>query len=573
MARQLAAIKLRSMWGALRAQTYVLVLSLIAYVYGFFMVGMAVIGLVALGILGSELTPPVLTGVGSLYTLGWILVPIIMASQDGTLDPIKLTPYTSNSRKLAISLVLAGAVGVGGIYFLMVQIGLIVSWTIFAGGTGLWSSILGSVLGSVLAMVWFKAMGTWLGKRKVTSNSAKERRGIIVGLLFVLVFIPLLYLVPLLMQNLDFDALISGFLYLKWTPFGAPWGLAGAASSGDWLGFIVMLLISFATIALGWWLLRSQLGPAMVGRKGPISAEAEAAIREGRSLINPDEETRQVPGDANSPRYLPGVEKWEAIGLSGPTAAVAERTKIYWIRDSRLTFSLSSVLMIVIMAVILDLGLLNRNMSESANLAMPGSFLILLGAFVLGQVAGTLLQYDSTAFWLHVSTGISGFRDRLGRFVPTAIIMIILLAISIVIYGTISGKTWTTIGYMMVGSLLLFACCTAATTVIGSQWVYPVQPPGTSPMSTKGTGQFGITMLVGMLQMLAGIVIAAPPGVFLIWAYATEASWAIFASLFALLWSIGMSFLGVWLGGRILDRSEVEVLTKIRSWPGHGVTA
>ncbi|WP_206192467.1 hypothetical protein [Scrofimicrobium canadense] len=565
LVRQLSGIKLRSMWEALRAQTYVLVLSIIAYIYGLIWIGVIAIGLATAGLAGAQAMPLLLPLAGSLYTLGWIVVPVVLASQEGTLDPIKLTPYVSNSSRLALALIIVGGVGVGGVYFLLVQIGAIVGWAGIGGGLGLWSAILGAVLGSLVALVWFKALGTWLGRRKATKTSAKDRAGLIIGVLFLVVFIPSIYLLPDLLENLDLSFWLSLLPYLKWTPFGAPWFLPAAAVENDWTQFAVLILISAVTIALGWWLMRAMLGPAMVGKAAKITPAIEDALRAGRTQVDPTATQTEHVRAGEVPQYLSLVDMWQRLGISGPTAAVAARTQIYWLKDSRLSVQSLSSLTLIIVAVIMD-----KSMAYFPGMSF---FFVILAAFVLGRVLGTLLQYDSTAFWLHVSTGIRGAHDRLGRFLGSAIFMVPALLVATVVFGILVGMAPGNIALLAVASLLVFSCGATATSIIGSQWVYPVQPPGTSAMSTKGTGQFGITLLIGLLQFAVTALFAALPAGLLVWSLSGGTALKLIAALVAIAWSCAIIWLSVWWGGKILDRSEVEILTKIRNWPGHGVTA
>ena len=51
--------------------------------------------------------------------------------------------------------------------------------------------------------------------------------------------------------------------------------------------------------------------------------------------------------------------------------------------------------------------------------------------------------------------------------------------------------------------IVLFSGAAATTLVVNARWVYPVQPPGTSPLATKGTGSFLLTMLMQLADSRA----------------------------------------------------------------------
>lgn len=571
MARELAAIKLRSMWNTLRAQTWVLVLSLVMYIYAAVMViGLGVALIVAMATRQS-LAPDLMIAAGALFVLGWVLLPIIFASQEGTLDPPKLATFLSPSRGLAWSLVLVTGVGAAGVYYAVFAVVQVIGWAT-RGPLPAIAAFIGSCLAIAISFTWTRAASAWAGRGRV-SRSGRDRAGIIGFLVIMVVFVPMGYWLPAVIESFGAEFWSAMLGYLRWTPFGAPWAIPAAVAEHAWGQAGAFAAISAVTLALGWWIWIRQLGPAMTGAHTPVSAEADRAIAEGRALIDPTVDasgsTYQVSG-SGAPRYLPGADRWLALGVKEPTAAIAERTRIYWVRDPRLIVQMIAGLILVLMGVLM-VKVMGAQIPDEAGAPMlpMGIGLTAFSAFIIGTVVGTLLQYDSTALWVEISAGVRGRSDRAGRFLGTMVLAFGVIAASGIIFGVLVQLTVPGTLLLLAVMALLFCCSTAATTIIGSQWVYPVQPPGASPMSSKGSGQFFTTMLVGLAQMFVAVLFAAIPLALLAWAFFTGAPWLLAAVAFALVWAVGVTFAGIFIGGKILDRSQVEVLTKISNWPGH----
>lgn len=574
MARKLAAIKLRSMWNTLRAQTWVLVVSLIAYVYGLVMVVFAGIGLIALMYSGRPLGADLMIALGGAFVLGWVVLPLIFASQEGTVDPPKLAPFLAPSRKLAWSLVLITGVGAAGVYYLMVAIIQVIGWA-SRGALPAILAVIGATLAIAISFTWTRAASAWAGRRQ-TSRSGRDRAGIIGFVILMVVFAPMGYWLPVVIESTGGEIWSVLLHYVRWTPFGAPWALPAAAEAGQWAQLGLFAALAVATLALGWWVWLRQLEPSMTGTRNKISADAEQAIAEGRHLVDPSIDASGSSYETSAdgaPRYLPGADRWLALGVKEPTAAIAERTRIYWIRDPRLIVQMISGLVLVLMGILLVRVLGAQIPDEVGAPSMQGAGvgMVVFSAFIIGTVVGTLLQYDSTALWVEISAGVRGRYDRAGRFLGTLGLASFVIVLSAAAFGLLAGLSWGDMLLMLVLMMLLFCCSAAATTIIGSQWVYPVQPPGASPMSTKGTGQFLTTMLVGLAQIGFAILLAAVPMAFLAWMFFTDSPLLVVAALFAVLWTVGITYLGIFLGGKIFDRSQVELLSKISAWPGHGI--
>jgi ABC-2 type transport system permease protein len=232
----------------------------------------------------------------------------------------------------------------------------------------------------------------------------------------------------------------------------------------------------------------------------------------GSILANP----RSVAGSAPEVRRglglfarLPGTAR----------GAVAARSATYWRRDPRMAFP-------AVMSTIVPLGLVvvwKATGSEPALLAMPA-----VSGFLIGWGPHNDVGYDSTAFWLHVASGVDGLSDRLGRLFPSAV----QAAVAVPVYSLLGAglsHRWDLLPAMSGAALGVLLCGFAVASVVSAVKQYPVPGPGDSPFATPPGGA-GITLLVQLGCSLAVVVLSAP--VLLLAALGLAGhSWAAWAAL------------------------------------------
>jgi hypothetical protein len=184
-----------------------------------------------------------------------------------------------------------------------------------------------------------------------------------------------------------------------------------------------------------------------------------------------------------------------------------------------------------------------------------------------GLIVGALMQYDSTGAWIVISSGMKGREERLGRLAGSLPVLIIQVA-SYLVYDAVARSDAYSFVFHQVMGFVLFSGAAATTLSFGAWWVYPVQPPGASPLSTKGTGSFLTTMLIQLGSFLGTAVVQAPSFVLIV--LGEMGTVPVAASMaFSLVWSVVVLAAGVVIGGKVWDKHAVDALTTIRSWPGH----
>lgn len=565
MVGQLMRLKLKLTWNTMKRQTWVLVMSIIGMLYFLMLfVGLGIVGIGAAYFGEIATVGAVSVFVGAALVLGWIIVPIIFSSLDNTLDPQRLAPFIPPSPRLALGLVGATWAGLAGLATTLVFLLSVVVWA--AGGQ--WLSAVAVLIcvpvGLFAAFVWARAVSTWLSVQIEASSRLKDLMTVVGVLIFIAVFSPLGLWIQKITESFDPAWIQRSASILSWTPFGAAWGVAHSLFVGHYFAAFGQLLLACAFAALGWWAWLKVLPYAMAGLAHPVSAEADKAIAAGHHLVDPTQETTQASAKATTgdhPRFLRGADAWQKLGLNTPAASLAARTLRYWIADPRLSTAMASMLIFPFMAVLM--------------MNMPGGgtglayFFLVMISTMMGMTIGSLPSYDSTAFWLLVASGIRGRDERLGRLAGSLPLALPLLFIGTGVVAHFAGYGTVGIATLIALQFSLFAGAAAAAFIITGRFVFPVQPPGASPLSAKGTGNMMLTMGVQFGSMFASFVLAAPPLILAAVAYFSGAFPVLIAAGFAAIWGVVLLVAGVIIGGKVWDSSNVDVLQSIRSWPGH----
>lgn len=550
------------MWNSVKTQTATLVLSILGSVYVAALGVGGAVGLLFAARSAPEAAAIALVASGAALTLGWMVAPVVLANQDSTLDPRRLAAYLPPSKKLAGALVVVGAAGPGGLIWGAYAVVSIAAWIIIAGPPAGVLTLIGSIGAITMTLVWIQGFSSWIQARSSHSRSSKERTALLIFLGLLLVVAPMGLWLPLLSDSLTGFNWSLALNVAAWSPFGAFWSLPEALTQGGWGLVAGRLGVGLVTIALGAWLLRVQLPVAMVGKANKFPSKIV--------LTNQTPPNSDHPTDRKTTRYLRGVETWTRLGASPATAAVAERTRLYWYRDPRLAGQAGAVAILLVIAIALPHFDMEGDFSF---MIWQGVGMLLLASALVGITAGITLQYDSTAYWIHVASGISGRADRLGRTLGSLALLAGIPALTSLIFGVVFRLGAEMAFALFTVEILFAAGGYSAALLIGSQWVYPVQPPGASPLSSKGTGQFWTTMLLTFTQMVACVILIAIPLGLGLWCYFGAPEALIFALIGCLLWAIGLVILAIVVAGRILDASSVEILTKMSAWPGHKVQA
>ena len=243
---------------------------------------------------------------------------------------------------------------------------------------------------------------------------------------------------------------------------------------------------------------------------------------------------------------------------------MATKTAYYWLHDSRLSTSLASSIFFPFLAVLMSFLMDGESRSE---VPFSFNFFLYMAPLLIGATIGANMQYDSTAAWVPIACGVRGAQDRLGRLLGSLAVITPVILIAVSIASTILGNTLADTAWVLGLCTLLLAASSSTAMIVGSRWVYQVQQPGASPLSTRGTGSGMVAMWAISASTLGGLL-GALPGWLALYFSAGHTIAFIGAFVFSVAWSAGLIAIAVRWGGKLWDRYKVEMLNKMQSWPG-----
>ncbi|SDP08963.1 ABC-2 type transport system permease protein [Pedococcus dokdonensis] len=466
MVAHLVRLKLHLLRNGLRRSVAAIVGMVLGLLYGG---GFVVFGLVMMGVLRAEgdvaLSRTVVVVTGSALMAGWTLLPIVLFGVDPTLDPTRFATFAVRERTLALGLVLTALVGLPGLATALLLLGTVVasSWSVAAT----LAALVGGVLG-LLSCVLLSRIVTAAAAAILATRRGRDVAGI-GGLLLLVVAGPLIG--GLSDGGIDRDSLASLARVLAWTPLGWAWAAPGDLALGDWgVGLARLALAAALCLVL--------------------------LVAWERLLVSVLRNPRVVATD--------GGKVSAGLGLFGrlpatPMGAIAARAGTYWIRDPRFNVP-------AIMTVLLPAGLLIPGVgsgSDLALLAMP-----VASAYLIGWGQHNDVGYDSTAFWMHVASGVDGVSDRLGRLFPSGLMALVCVPVYSLL-GPLLGSPWrmlpATFGTACAFALNGFAvaCVTSAVKQ------YAVPAPGENPFTSR-PGSAGVTLGVQAVCGAAVMTLSLP---------------------------------------------------------------
>lgn len=519
MVAHLLKLKLLLLRNSLRRSTWQLIGVILGGLYGLGLLGLVIAGLVTLGALDLDLVRTVVVLGGSAAVLGWLVIPLVASGVDMTLDPARFVTFAVPMRQLMTGLALGGIIGIPGVVTLIALLTLTITWIRYPLAA---LAAVVCAVGAILLCVIGSRLITTAGAAIASSRRFKE-------LSSTIAIIPLVLLGPI------FAGITAGFQnspgfageltdILAWTPLGVFLAIPADVAMGEVLTALTRFAIGVGTIAAMAYLWQKSLSHALV--TPPYNAV-----------------TRKGAGNLGLFSRFPAT----------PTGAVAARALTYWMRDPRYAASVIVVPLLPILLWFIS--------GESGDMSLL-NYLGPITAFLLAWSISADISYDNTAFWIHLSAGVSGKADRAGRtlalMVFAAPVVLVFTVVPLWMSGSLADLP------MMLG-LSAGALLTGAgfSSVLSARYTYNVPLPGESPFKTPpGTG---FSMLA--IQFLGWVVLAVLllPEVGLAVAYLVTGN-AVFGWLTLLAGVVlGAAALigGVRLGGSWYDKRGPELLQAV----------
>ncbi|WP_196716684.1 transporter [Actinomyces trachealis] len=580
MATTLIKLRWRLTANALRNNIWAVIGTTLGAVYGFGFLVALVSGAVSLGAKAPQHMGMVLTLLGAVTVLGWCLVPMLFTGVDSTLDPRAMAAWIAPSQKLSIGLVAASATGIPGVVTGAAFVLPALTWAV-AGHPA--SALLAVVLAPVaLATCVLASRVLVIGSGVSTSRRGRDLMALL-GVLVLLVASQLPFFLNLWLDSrtLGLGHLGNAARILGWTPLGWAFFAPAKLAAGHVLSAVLLTLGAVALPVLLLLVWERVLTQVMTGRSARSGSRSRITF--GQAAPTPQTASAQATRtDAVGAAEPLLWHRRLAQIVPSPAAAVAARCLRYWRSDPRYLAQGAALLLVppLLVGVALANTLRVRASAElgegaiTFNLALGHAPNLLLGlapavALIGGWALHNDLGFDSTAQWMHLSAGLSGRHDRLGRVVG---LMVWLLPILVLLLGVLSVWTgrWDMAPAVLGVTLAVLGCALAWSSITSVLLPYETNAPGESPMHSRTSG---MALVVSLVQ-LAGvglISLAACPtaiGFVAIAAYGAWA-WGWLLLLAGALWGLAALWLGVRVGGALLEQRWVRVLTTVRGWPGH----
>ncbi len=452
----------------------------------------------------------------SAVVLGFFVAPILAGSVD-QLDPRRFAVFGLDERRLPMALTLAAFVSVPSLALLAIEAAAVIVAISFGAPWAL--AVLSGVLTLVTAVLSARA-GMALSARLLPERRSRELTS-----LFALAVIVIAVPVCVFVASLGWDGAVPPILHgvagaLGMTPLGAsaalPFLVASGQTGAAWAAGLVAALTA-AVVTAGW---------LALARRALNTTERPTTVRE-----------------------RPGLG-WFALLPSNAFGAVAARSLVYWLRDRRYIMNFAIVPIAGVLTVI---PLLVAGVPLGIAAALP----VAVMALFFGWLPHNDVAYDSTAFWIHVASGVKGVPDRLGRLIPVLLIAIPTLAVAIPVTLVVIGR-WSLLPMFVgvVASLLLTGL--GLSSILSAVAPYAVSRPGDSPFQQPQRSRGGG---LGQAGTLVGAVALSLPALLLAWpVLASEGGSTAPVLWTGVLMGVAVLFLGVQIGGRVFDRRGAQLM-------------
>ena len=570
MVATLVKLKWRLTLNALTKNVWAIIGTVFGALYGVGALAMVLAGAVGLGLKAdADVIMLVLGALGALLVAGWAVVPLLITGLDSTLDPRAMAAWAAPSRGLALGLLAAGAVGIPGCITAAVCLIPVLTWL-----------LAGQLAAALLALLCAPAaLATCVLLSRIIVTAAgisSSRRGrettAIIAFVAFMVCTQLPNLIPRLLGDDPTDILQPlGTLarVMGLSPFGWAFAAPGVMATGS--------VPAALALAIGAWILPVILLPLW----------QRVVNKAMTSLGTSHTRTRAYAADGAGSdvqhRGLPDVLPWArrlSAALPAPAAAVAARSLRYWRTDPRYLVQFVSVL---ILPVVLVLGpALNssrfvvyvngQRVETSFALGHAPTALLFMApalAVFMGWALHDDLGMDSTALWSHLSAGISGAHDRLGRVVGAAVWQAPVMLVVDVFMVVWTGR-WEALPAVTGACLALYGSALAWSCLASVLLPYETLAPGDSPMRSRTSGTAFLAALIEMAAILLLLAVCSPVlGAAIYGVVQAAPVWEWTALVAGIVWCSLLLWGGVVIGGRALDRRGPQVLATIRTWPGH----
>lgn len=461
MVAHVLGLRLALLAGSVRARPAVVARRVFATLALVVAVVAVCVAVVRLGDAASGTASTLLITAGSLIVAGFLLVPLFAGAED-PLDPRRFGPLGLPPGRLAATIVLASLVSVPAMVVIAFGVAVVTAWT--RQGASVPLAVFAAVLGLATCVVGARCAMA-IGALALRDRRGPQLTGLLVVAASVLVVPAAVFLVSLNWSGGLPTQLTEAASALAVSPIGAAWAIPLRAGGDLARAIVIALLTLLALVLLWWWLVRRML----------TTTQRPVPVRERRGL------------------------GWFAVMPGLPSGVIAARSVVYWFSDPR---HLANIVIVPIASVLVVVPLLVVGVPVQTVALIPPPLM----ALFLGWLAHNDLAYDSTGIWMHISSGVRGIADRVGRLAPIMLISVPLLAAAITLSVWVHDR-WSILPAMVGVCVSLFACGLGLGSVSSAAAPYAVTRPGDGPFEQPQRTGGGMAQA---LVFFGAIVVSAP---------------------------------------------------------------
>ncbi|MBI5161653.1 MAG: transporter [Micrococcales bacterium] len=480
-------------------------------------------GVIALSGFPPDIVRTTMITAGSLVVVGWLVIPIIVSGVELTLDPHKLAYFPLRPRTLMLAQLLVGLTWVpGGVTLLLA---LFSAFAYRGSPDVIPVAITAGAVGTLLAVAGSRMAATVTGN--LLSDRGVHVRVAVIAALAVVVLGPVVVAIAVGLGGQG--GLDAAAQVMSWSPVGAVWAVPGDLAlgrPGEALASAGIAVAGVVAVLAVW---RIALG-ASLGHRGTGALRASQAGRLGAFRIGP----------------------------SSPAGAVAARSLHYWFHDPRYARQL------VIVPMMPALMLLWAAVTGVEGIGIAAGPAV-AGLLPLAVFAG--ISFDGTAFAAHLTAGVRGRDDRVGRLAAMLVIAVpATLAVQLAVTAVLNR--WEDLPALVGMSIGVLLTALGVVAVSSALLVIPVPRPGRNPFS--GAAGAGMTSIGGSYAVTGATLVLASPalvlGILSVVLRSAAVGWVALGAGGVL--GLAVLLIGIRIGGALLDRRGPELLTRLRALRG-----
>ncbi|WP_062516548.1 hypothetical protein [Demequina gelatinilytica] len=529
MVATVVAIRLRAAWHLARREWWRLLIAGLGVTWMLTMLPWLVWGGAALARQSDEVRADLLVGLVAVLSIGWAVVPLMVAGLDDTLEPARFRTLGVSARTIMPGLTVAAFLTLPALFFAL-ALGLLgLSWRV-SGPEALAVAALGLALAYGSMVLGARVSAAWAA-RVLSSRRAKLATFAVLGLALAAAAPVALVLFRdglTAVIGADVEVLLDR---LGTTPLGAGVAAPALAAEGDWLGAGWRIAMQAAWLLLVHAVWRVNVAHQLVaplGRGGGARRRHDRILDPVRGLVRPRD---------------------------GATAAVHARLVRAWVSDPRYLSSLVGVMLLPVtfFALVMPVFDLDPRWAYLVPIVL---------AVTIGWGRHNDVAFDSTALWLDVVSGRLGqavLRGRLAATASWALPLIVVVALATVAWGgrwaDAPGLLGTCVGVL--GVSLGVAALSAVLVP------YRAPAPGASPFGSEvgAVGAGLVAQLVSTLVLVLLVPFVVVP--FVVALVAEAPGWGAAACVLGIITGIGAYAGGVRAAGAVYNARSGRLLAAV----------